>query len=466
MRKLIEIQESGEPLPVVLVGVNTGKSDRTYADEMRELKELVRACNMEAVDTLVQNAQVPVQATLLGSGKVEELKAVLYASHAGRVVFNEMLTPAQFRNLQKILDVEVMDRTGLILRIFSDRARTREARLQVEYARLQYLMPRLTGMWTHFGRQAGGSGRLSNKGVGETQLELDRRHIERRMAELRRDLNRIDRERSVQREKRLSATLPRIALVGYTNAGKSTLMNKLLAQGSASFAEEKQVYAQDMLFATLDTTIRRIDIKGRKPFLLSDTVGFIRELPPDLVKAFLSTLEEVRVADLLLEVVDFSDPDYESRMEVTRKTLLQIGAGTIPTITVMNKTDLVLKTGESEDRPEEGREESADRNISDVALPYQSGDKIYISAEKGIGITELLDLIEKKGEEQRIPFAFLIPYTEAKVLSEIARLAVVETSEYLEEGVFMTGKINRREAGRYNQFETKLKKVENRTGQS
>ena len=163
MRKLIEIQESGEPLPVVLVGVNTGKSDRTYADEMQELKELVRACNMEAVDTLVQNAQVPVQATLLGSGKVEELKAVLYASHAGRVVFNEMLTPAQFRNLQKILDVEVMDRAGLILRIFSDRARTREARLQVEYARLQYLMPRLTGMWTHFGRQAGGSGRLSNK---------------------------------------------------------------------------------------------------------------------------------------------------------------------------------------------------------------------------------------------------------------------------------------------------------------
>ena len=457
MCKLIEIQESGEPLPVVLVGVNTGKSDRAYADEMRELKELVRACNMEAVDTLVQNAQVPVQATLLGSGKVEELKAVLYASHAGRVVFNEMLTPAQFRNLQKILDVEVMDRTGLILRIFSDRARTREARLQVEYARLQYLMPRLTGMWTHFGRQAGGSGRLSNKGVGETQLELDRRHIERRMAELR---------RSVQREKRLSSTLPRIALVGYTNAGKSTLMNKLLAQGSASFAEEKQVYAQDMLFATLDTTIRRIDIKGRKPFLLSDTVGFIRELPPDLVKAFLSTLEEVRVADLLLEVVDFSDPDYESRMDVTRKTLLQIGAGTIPTITVMNKTDLVLKTGESEDRPKGEGEENADRNISDVALPYQSGDKIYMSAEKGIGITELLDLIEKKGEEQRIPFAFLIPYTEAKVLSEIVRLAVVETSEYLEEGVFMTGKINRREAGRYNQFETKLKKVENRTGQS
>ena len=167
-----------------------------------------------------------------------------------------------------------------------------------------------------------------------------------------------------------------------------------------------------------------------------------------------------------MEVVDFSDPDYESRMDVTRKTLLQIGAGTIPTITVMNKTDLVLKTGESEDRPKGEGEENADRNISDVALPYQSGDKIYMSAEKGIGITELLDLIEKKGEEQRIPFAFLIPYTEAKVLSEIARLAVVETSEYLEEGVLMTGKINRREAGRYNQFETKLKKVENRTGQS
>ena len=272
-------------------------------------------------------------------------------------------------------------------------------------------------MWPHFGRQAGGSGRLSNKGVGETQLELDRRHIERRMAELRRELNRIDQERSVQREKRLSATLPRIALVGYTNAGKSTLMNKLLAQGSASFAEEKQVYARDMLFATLDTTIRRIDIKGRKPFLLSDTVGFIRELPPDLVKAFLSTLEEVRVADLLLEVVDFSDPDYESRMEVTRKTLLQIGAGTIPTITVMNKTDLVLKTGESEDRPKGEGEENADRNISDVVLPYQSGDKIYMSAEKGIGNTELLYMIEKKGEEQRIPFSFMITYTEAKDLS-------------------------------------------------
>ncbi len=225
------------------------------------------------------------------------------------VIFNDTLSPSQLKNLQREIDVPVWDRTYLILEIFSRRARTKEAKMQVESARLQYMLPRLMGLRDSLGRQGGASGSLSNKGSGEKQIELDRRKIEGRISELRRELERMEQEREVQRRKRTQGTYPQAALVGYTNAGKSTLLNKLVELSSGK--EEKMVMAKDMLFATLDTTVRKISLSGSQDFLLSDTVGFISRLPHSLVKAFRSTLDEIRYADLLLHVVDF-------RMSITK----------------------------------------------------------------------------------------------------------------------------------------------------
>ena len=309
---------------------------------MEELRKLAEACELEVTSFVVQNAPAVTQKTLLGRGKVEELKAAVLADDADIVIFQETLTPMQVRNLEDLLDTEVMDRTGIILQIFSKRAKTREARLQVKSAQLQYMLPRLAGMRKNLSRQGGGSGRLSNKGAGEEKLELDRRHIERQLAEIRRQLKEVDKERDTQRGRRLQSGLPLVALVGYTNAGKSTLMNGLLSlcSNKASERSPKSVFEKDMLFATLDTSVRRIAVRQENPFLLCDTVGFISELPHTLVKAFRSTLDEVRYAYLLLEVVDYSDPEYQEHLRVTRNTLEEIGAGDIPVLVVYNKTDL------------------------------------------------------------------------------------------------------------------------------
>ena len=370
----------------ILAGCNTGTDAGKYARAMAELRGLAEACGLKAVSVLVQNAPTVTHATYIGSGKVLELKKEVEEFDADIVLFNEALTPMQTRNLEKVLDTEVLDRTGLILQIFALRARTREAKLQVESAQLQYMLPRLAGMRTNLSRQGGGSGRLSNKGAGEQKLELDRRRIEHRIAELRRELDVVSRERATQRNRRMRTGMTRVALVGYTNAGKSTVMNALLkycagtsGSGTGSFspadrsplsgslkntdpagesfsdsaargsfkdpsnisapisrdrmsspdtAEQaggKTVFEADMLFATLDTSVRRIDAPGHIPFLLSDTVGFVSDLPHALVKAFRSTLDEVCCADLLLEVVDFSDPDYRRQIEVTARTLEEEG---------------------------------------------------------------------------------------------------------------------------------------------
>ena len=493
----------------ILAGCCVDLAPDKHARAMSELKGLADACGLTVVSMLVQNAAQITHATYIGSGKVLELKREIEELDADIVIFNEALTPMQMRNLEKELDTEVLDRTGLILQIFSSRARTREAKLQVESARLQYMLPRLVGMRASLSRQGGGSGRLSNKGAGEQKLELDRRRIEKRIAELRRELDIVERERTTQRNRRLRTGLTRVALVGYTNAGKSTVMNALLnhcgtkgmygtvtmsasdvfssfgpdsdtsAPGTvrsgwdsnrsgtdSDLTDSKQVFEADMLFATLDTSVRRIDAPGHVPFLLSDTVGFVSELPHALVKAFRSTLDEVRYADLLLEVVDFSDPDYRDQIEVTAKTLEEIGAGNIPLVYLYNKTDLAMaaetKTGlpGSGQKPETnipsaeegsgpGCRPSAKSRPIPVKIPFRRGDTLYLAAGKGIGIPEILSLIDSALEEDRIECRFLVPYTKGGLLQEMRRYGVLLSEEYLPEGTAVRVRCRRGDARRF-----------------
>ena len=313
---------------VILAGADVGE-DEDFEYSMKELGSLAEACNMEVAGILTQKMETMNRALCLGCGKVDELKEFADHMEADVIIFDNTLSPSQLRNLQQIIKKPILDRTSLILEIFSSRAGTREARLQVETARLQYLLPRLTGMHEALSRQGGGSG-LANKGAGEKKLELDRRKIEHRLALLRKELDGISGERQTQRKKRLASSLPLVALAGYTNAGKSTLMNRMLELYGEE--EAKPVLEKDMLFATLDTTIRRIVLPDNRRFLLSDTVGFIHKLPTGLIKAFRSTLEEVKHADLILHVIDCSDTHYKNQIRVTEETLSELGCSQIPVI--------------------------------------------------------------------------------------------------------------------------------------
>ncbi len=422
----------------VLVGLNTGGSQSDFDRSMVELKELAQALDIEVALTTTQNLPAPDRSTYIGSGKVEEIASALDMVDANVIIFNDSLAPMQARNLEKALDTEVMDRTGLILQIFAKRAKTREARLQVEYAQLQYMLPRLAHMKTSLSRQGGGSGRLSNKGAGEKKLELDRRRIEHRMAELRRELEGVEKERSTQRGRRLNSGVPKVSLVGYTNAGKSTIMNNLLRlYGDDN--EEKQVLEKDMLFATLDTSVRSIEPKGKRPFLLTDTVGFISQLPHSLVKAFRSTIEEVKYADLILEVVDFSDEEYRWHMDVTRDTFAEIGVEDIPIVYVFNKADVVQN-----EQLESGR--------LAIEVPRASGDRIYICAKEDDSLEALVDLIEEKISERHTECEMLLPYSEAAALSELQKRGLVQSTEYLPEGIKVIALLDQRDIGRFEGF--------------
>ncbi len=433
-----------------------------------ELRGLAKACGLEPAGTIVQNTDHVTHATYLGSGKVVELRREVEARDADIVLFNEALTPMQMRNLEKELDTEVLDRTGLILQIFASRARTREAKLQVESAQLQYMLPRLVGMRASLSRQGGGSGRLSNKGAGEQKLELDRRRIEKRLAELRRDLEVVDRERATQRSRRLRTGLTRVALVGYTNAGKSTIMNALLDYSSTAGksgglqlsnpdflkkapapdyveAEDKKVFQANMLFATLDTSVRRIDAPGHLPFLLADTVGFVQDLPHALVKAFRSTLEEVRYADLLLEVVDFSDPEYRDQIEVTAKTLEEIGAGHIPVVYLYNKTDLAMAQAGTATAARSASGKS--RPVPD-SIPFRRGEVLYLAAGRGVGIPDILTLIDDSLSQGRSEAEFLIPYHRGAVLQEIRSCGVLLAEDYQADGIHVRAHCRREDIRR------------------
>lgn len=402
----------------ILVGASIAGEEGLERD-MQELRGLCEACGIVPVGELCQNLPREDSAYYIGSGKVEEVKQSLFLNEGDLVVVNNTLSPSQLANLAHDLEVEVIDRTNLILNIFAERARTKEARMQVDYAKLKYMLPRLVGLRQNLSRQGGTGGSMSNKGSGETQIELDRRHIEKQMAELRRGLKEISQNRETQRRKRQQSELPLVALLGYTNAGKSTLMNQMLENFSAD--TEKQVLAKDMLFATLDTTVRRISPKEQRDFLLSDTVGFINKLPHDLVDAFRSTLEEALYSDLILEVIDYSDENYRMHMEVTERTLKELGAGHIPVLYVMNKADKKLDSSE---------------------LPMLRGDKIYISAKLGIGLPELLQEIERKLLEGYFTIELLLPYDKGNVENLLREKGRVQSVKYEEDGIHITAEIN------------------------
>lgn len=416
---------------VLIVGVNIMGSRRNGSFElaMDEMVSLVKACDMEPAGRVEQNMEYANTATYIGAGKVAEVRELIKALEADIVVFDNGLSPIQLRNLTKELDCPVMDRTTLILEIFSTRARTREAKLQVEAARLQYMLPRLVGLHEALSRQGGASGAMSNKGTGEKKLELDRRRLEQRLTGLKRELDNIAGERKTQRRKRAGSGMPRVALVGYTNAGKSTIMNSILSAYVEN--KEKMVYEEDMFFATLDTTVRKIAPPDQNPFLLSDTVGFISNLPHNLIKAFRSTLEEVREADLLLHVVDYSDENYMEHVKVTKDTLKELDAGKIPVIYVYNKADLCGM---------------------DKFAAVQGDDKIYMSAKSQNGIDALLTLIAGKLSKRYQDCRFVIPYKRGDIVSYLNENAVVYKTEYREDGVYMETNLNCIDASRYEQF--------------
>ena len=414
----------------ILVGLCTGNTEEIEYS-MEELKSLAKACDMEVIFTTIQNLEHPVAATYIGSGKVEEVAGLCENHEIDTCIFEDTLSPAQHKNLQKSIKAKIMDRTGLILEIFSMRAKTREARLQVEMANLQYTLPRLIGMWEAIGRQGGASGSKSSKGIGETQLELDRRWIQKRMTELSRELDKVEHDRAIQRSRREKSSLPLVALVGYTNAGKSTIMNRLLKLSGQE--EDKQVFEKDMLFATLDTSVRRIETGDKKDFLLSDTVGFVNKLPHSLIKAFRSTLDEIKYADLLIEVVDYSDPRYEEQMKVTADTLKELGAEKIPILHVMNK---------------------ADKCDNGHKYPRIIGDRIYISAASGAGLNELIRLIRDKIYAGNRILEFMIPYDKGSVINLINENASVIDTQYLPEGVFIKADIPEHMMGRLAEFLT------------
>lgn len=433
-------EENLNAVKVLLVGLDTGE-EPDFEHSMEELKSLAEAAEKQVAGIITQRMGNVNSAFYIGTGKVEEVREYARQCEAEEVIFDNALTPSQMRNLGRELQLPILDRTNLILDIFALRARTKEAKLQVETARLQYILPRLVGMRENLSRQggsggaAGGRGSVSNRGAGETKLELDRRKIEHRISELKKELEEISSTRENMRKRRNQSRIPQVALVGYTNAGKSTILNHMLALYGEN--KEKAVLEKDMLFATLDTNVRcicpesgnseRKAAADNRPFFLADTVGFIDKLPHGLVKAFRSTLEEVRCADLIVHVVDFSDEHYKQQMEVTDETLKSLEAGDIPRIVVYNKAD-----------------KSQMKN-----LPRKKDRQIYMAASLDCGIEELAGMITECVYADRVEREFIIPYNKGNVVSYFMENATVLAQEYREEGVWMHVRCHKGDADKY-----------------
>lgn len=410
-----------EEYTAILAGIQLWE-DISYS--MEELAGLAEADGVTVAGQMIQSLERPNTATLIGKGKVEELAELCRNMEADMVIFNDELSGVQLRNLEEALEVRVIDRTILILDIFADRAVSREGKLQVELAQLQYRMPRLTGFGRSLSRLGGGIG---TRGPGEKKLETDRRHIAGRIDDIKAELARIGKTRQVQRSGREKSQIPVVALMGYTNSGKSAIMNRLL---QLSEREDKTVSSQNMLFATLDTQHRKITLEQGSEFILIDTVGFVSRLPHSLVEAFKSTLEEVRYADLLIHVVDSSYENRDFYMEVTNKVIEQIGAGDKDQIVAYNKMDIAKS----------------------VPLDVSGHEVVYLSAKTGENINVLVEKIREKIFGGRVEMTLLIPYQRGDITSYLCENAQIFSMEYEEEGTLLHGKLEREDALRYGGF--------------
>lgn len=400
------------------------EDERSTETSMEELAALVETAGGEALVSLLQSRPAPDPRCFLGEGKVEEMKALVYEHGCDFAVIDNELSPSQMRVLSEELGIRVLDRSGLILDIFAQRAQTREGQLQVELAQYEYLLPRLTGMWQHLVRQTASSGAspIGTRGPGETQLETDRRHIRRKIQKLREELEEVRRVRGTQRRLREKNGMPVVALVGYTNAGKSTLLNCLT---------DADIPANDRLFDTLDTTTRRLAVSETQKVLLSDTVGFIRKLPHHLVEAFKATLEELRYADVILHVIDISNPDWEEQARIVDALISELGASETPCIRVFNKCDA-------------------------YAGELMRGDNIVcISAKTGEGTGELLKALSALLERGKKRVRLLIPYTDSAAFEALQHESAIAASEYRENGIFVEAVLRPELWSRVRDYESK-----------
>lgn len=420
------------PRQVFLVGLTTSQANLTY--ELEELANLAKANNLTPVETFTQKLERPNPATYFGKGKVEELAEAAKTYDVDMIVANDELSPSQIRNLEKLTNTTVLDRTGLILDIFAQRAQTKEAKLQVQLARLQYQLPRLrTSMSVSLDQQTGaGGGGFTSRGSGETKLEESRRRITSQMVRIRQELAELSKGTSTRSAKRTTNELANVALVGYTNAGKSTLMNRLLARFGvgADTDDTKQVFEKDMLFATLTTTVRQLTLPDKKQFLLSDTVGFVSKLPHNLVSAFKSTLQEAENANLLLQIVDVSDEHYKDMMATTEKTLAEVGVTDVPMITVYNKADR-----------------------TELVYPDVSGENtITISALDPASQDALIDLIKKQIFNDVQEVTLHIPFDQGAVQAKLAAKHTFSKEDYDETGTLITVELSELEHKLYADY--------------
>lgn len=416
--------------PVIICGVDLNQPDFDYT--MQELANLAEACDMEVKDTVIQKLERPVSASYVGRGKAEEIKTQGKIHDARILIVNDELTPMQIRNLGDLTDMKIIDRTALILEIFASRARSKEAKLQVQIAQLRISLPRLhtDNDKVKLDQQTGGGGgSFNSRGGGETKLEKDRRVIGKRISILKKELKDIEEKQSVTRKQRDASGLRSVALVGYTNAGKSTTMNGLLR--ACGKDDDKQVFEKDMLFATLDTSVRRLHFKDNKDFLISDTVGFVSHLPHQLVQAFKSTLSEAAKADLLVQVIDVSDPNYRDMIKTTEETLKEIGVENIPMIYAFNKADL-----------------------TEAPYPEILGNQITYSAKDPASIEKIVELIKENIFKDDRIVTFKIPFSEGRYLDELnVRGTVLETT-YEEDGTVVSANVSPELHSRLSRFET------------
>ncbi len=404
-----------------LAAASMDERERSSDASMEELAALVETAGGETVAMLIQNRPTPEPRSFIGDGKVQELKGIIEMNDCDLAVFDNELSPSQMRVLSEELGVKVLDRSGLILDIFAQRAQTREGQLQVELAQYKYLLPRLTGMWTHLVRQtaSGGASPIGTRGPGETQLETDRRHIRRKIQKLEEELAAVRKVRGTQRRRREKNAMPVVALVGYTNAGKSTLLNCLTGES---------IPANDRLFDTLDTTTRRLRLDETQEVLLSDTVGFIRKLPTHLIEAFKATLEELKYADVLLHVIDISNPEWEEQARVVDDLIRQLGAESTPCIRVYNKCDAYFGI-----------------------LPHGE-NVVCLSAKSGEGADALVKKLAGMLGQAKRRVMLSIPYAKAGVVDALKREANVLSMEYTDEGIKAEAVLTPALLGRVKEF--------------